>query len=239
MAAIAFDFEDVVPTVQRAHRHASRDDAEEAVQTAVAEGIEKGWDLTARNVVACARFRLLSAKERREAHNLSLDAFTESDVDEAPVELAVAETDFDSHVQLGEAAENPILRRRIAAAKVGTAELRRRGAAAVTRGKAWPDETVAKVRRLRAEGVSYAEVTRRTGVPPTTISNWTTGGFREAPTADTRWSRELIREAIRAYVAEEGRLPNTTDSRDPRLPSARTVQDFYPDWAAALADLDA
>jgi hypothetical protein len=52
------------------------------VQIAAAEGIEEGWKLTAANVVACAKFRLMSIKERREAGNVSsYDAFLETDVD--------------------------------------------------------------------------------------------------------------------------------------------------------------
>jgi len=232
---IAFDFDDVLPTVQRAHSLANRDDAEEAVQTAVAEMLEKGEPLTSPFVVFKARSRLLTALRRRERGNASLDSYLEDDFDEAPVELAIDEVDYDAHAQLREAADNPILRRRLEASRSGAPELRRRGAAATTRGHVFSDEVVAEARQLRRSGWTYSEIAQRIGAGESTVANWCLGRIRRAPTANPGWTRELVVEAVRAVVAEDGKKPTTRQMNfDPRLPDGKTFYRLFDSWAEAL-----
>jgi|GEM_PF-5998046 len=232
---VAFDFDDVLPTVQRAHSLANRDDAEEAVQTAVAEMLEKGEPLTSAFVVQKARSRLLNALRRRERGNDSLDSYLEEDGLEAPVEIAIDEVDYDAHAQLREAFDNPILRQRLEASRTGAPELRRRGAAATTRGRTFSDEVVAKARQLRRDGLTYSEIAEHIGAGETTVANWCLGRIRKAPTAHTGWTRDLVIVAIRAVVTEDGKRPTATQMNpDPRLPNSRTFYGLYDSWAEAL-----
>jgi DNA-directed RNA polymerase specialized sigma24 family protein len=235
-ATVAFDFNEVVPKVQRAYSRANRDDAEEAVQVAVAELLARGKPLTAANVVQGGRHRLMDAFRRREKGNVSLDAFREEDVDQAPLELAVEEVDFEAHAELAAAARNPVLARRLANAQTGAAELRPRGARRATRGVGRSDETVALARRMRAEErLSFAEIGRRLGIPWQTIHNWCTGRARRAPEGPG-WTRELIVAAIRAVAREDGKMPNSeTLKRDPRLPCTSTFYRHFATWREAVA----
>lgn len=233
MSAVAFDFEDVVPTVMRAHSKASRDDAEEAVQTAVAEGIEKGWDLTARNVVACARFRLLSAKKRREAGNLSLEAFAEDDGERAPVELAVSDVDYDSHAHLAEARVDPIMRRRLESVEAGgSRQIQRRGAAHhLTR---YSGEQVDEARRLHREhDLPFAEIARRVGCSATTAAGWVKGRYR---LADTRgWEREDVIAAFTRHAERTGAAPKAKElNADPSMPCLKTVVRLFGSFNGAV-----
>jgi DNA-directed RNA polymerase specialized sigma24 family protein len=232
---VAFDFEDVLPTVQRAHSLANRDDAEEAVQTAVAEMLEKGEPLTSAFVIFKARSRLMNALRRRERKNASLDSYLEDNVDEAPIELAIDEVDYDAHARLREAGDNPILRRRLEASRSGAPELRRRGAAATTRGRVYPDEVVAEARQLRRSGLTYSEIAKRLGAGESTVGNWCSGRIRKAPTANPGWTRELAIEAIRAVVAEDGKQPTASQMNlDPRLPDGKTFYRLFDSWSEAL-----
>lgn len=232
-AAVAFDFDNVVPTVQRAHSRATREDAEDAVMTAVAEGIEKGWDLTARNVIACARFRLLTMKERREAHNVSLDEAMESDVDSAPVELAVEEIDFEAHATLAEAASHPVRSKRLELIQSGApSRLMRRGAA--SRLARYPDEEVELARQLRKAGRSFPEIAAVVAAPQKTIEVWCRRASRVTP-ATLGWTRELMVEAMQHFEREEGRRPVEKDLRgDSRLPTIETTRRLFGRWGAAL-----
>lgn len=161
MTAVAFDFEDVLPTVQRAHSRANRDDAEEAVMTAVEE---------------------------------------------------------------------------LAASKVGAPELRRRGAAATTRGRVYTDAEVAEARRLRAvEKLTYGEIAERIGAAETTVSQWCSGRVRSGPTAATGWSRQLVVEALQAVAREDGRPPSAEGlHNDQRLPDSSTFYRQFDSWGEAM-----
>jgi hypothetical protein len=211
-AEVAFDFDDVTPTVRRAHSAATREDAEDAVMTAVAEGIEKGWELTSRNVVACARFRLLSALERRERRNLSLDSFAEDDGDSVPVELAVEEVDFDAHVELSTARSNPILRQRLedGLVKAWSRELIAEALRAVHRedGKLPVSETMKTDPRLPAQSVfyryydSWEEAVRAAGLVYT------------VPPPRNRWTVEQGTAVLKEWTAAHGRLPTADELRN-------------------------
>jgi hypothetical protein len=149
-------------TIQRAHSAASIDDAEEAAQTAAAELWAKGTPLTAPNVVTRARSRLRDRFNRREARNLSLDAFREEDIDEPSIELAVIEVDFDSHVQLAEVQQHPVTARKLALLQFGGApRIMRRGAA--SRLARYSDEQVNRARALRDSGMTYPDISARSG----------------------------------------------------------------------------
>jgi len=235
-AAVAFDFDEVLPTVRRAHSRASLEDAEDAVQTAVAELLEKGTALTAPNVVTRARSRLIDRFKRREAGNASLDAALEDTEDHAPRDLAVDVVDFDAHAQLAEAADNPVLRLRLEAARVGSGtSMQPRGSASnLTR---YSDETVAEARRLReTTNLSYRKIADRLGVQSEiAVLHWCKGHARTVPTRPG-WSRDLILDSLRAFAREQGRSPRSTDlGRDRRLPNKKTFYRHFKRWADALA----
>lgn len=213
-AVVAFDFEDVLPTVRRAHSAATRDDAEDAIQTAVAELLEKGTPLTAPNVVTRARSRLLNAKARRESRNASLDAFREEDVDNAPVELAIEEVDFDSHVALSD----PVTDARRRAVEGGCRSCR-----------GWTPETVLVALQhythVNGRPPAYRELMVDPNLPyPTTVKRWypTLNEALKAAGLRTRkhlierppWTFDEAREALRDYVADNGRLPTAVDLRN-------------------------
>lgn len=222
MSAVAFDYEDVIPKVQRAVVGATREDAEDAVQLATAELLEAGEPLKTAYVVRRGKFRLIDAKRRREARNVSLDAFRESSADSAPVELAIEEVNFEAHATLAESRRNPILATKIERVERGSAaHMRRTGAANnLTR---WPDSVVAQARKLKETGLSYREVSEATGVPQGTVIRWCRGASRRVPSGGG-WSRETILAAFAAFAREEGRRPSVRDvETDPRLPGPLAI----------------
>jgi len=232
-AAVAFDFDDLLPTVRRAHSGASRDDAEDAIQTAIAEGLEKGWELTAANVVTRARSRLIDAKRRRDSQHSSLDAFREDAEDSPPVEFAVAEDDLDGHLRLREVREAPVTEKLLDAVQVG-------GAASVRpRGEAhhrtrYSDADVARVKALFAQKLSMAEVARRTGLPYSSVCKWCRGVARRAPTT-AGWTPELAIAACQQFQREEGRRPTQEEAkRDRRLPCVKVVQRLFGTWSKLM-----
>lgn len=231
MAAVAFDYADVLPTVRAAAKGATREEAEDAIQTAVMEHLDKGVPLTAANVVQRARSRLLNARQRRDNRNASLDALREDTEDSAPVELAVAEVDFDSHAELAEARRNPILAAKLARAeRGGAAELRRSGTASPS--LRYDDETVARARALRSQGKTWREVAEAVGVRQATVERWGQPGRRPA-VAETGWSFERIVEAVKAVWREDGKPPSYGQcNRDPRLPESRTIRKHCGSWTA-------
>lgn len=228
---VGFDYGDVLPTIRRAHPHASLADAEDAAQVAVEEHLRNGVPLTAANVIQRARSRLLTAK-KREARTLSLDAFAEADVDSAPAEFAIEEVDFDSHVELAEARQNPILRRRLEATERGSApKIQARGEAAPT--TRYPIEIVKEARRLQEGGQSFDAISRQLGIDATTIVNWCRGIYRRIES--NGWSCELIVEAFQAFYQEEGRGPTAEDvKRDARLPALNVLYRHFPSMEDAL-----
>lgn len=234
-AVVEFDFDDVVATVQHFDSRANRDDAEEAVQQGVERLLKRGEPLVAAYVVNKARSALGNIVRRAERRNSSLDAFAESDVDNAPIEFAIEEIDFDAHLELRRAAENPVLRRRLEAARCGTPVIKRRGR--FHHATRYPSEVVEEARRLRRQGGhSYQQIARRVGASQGIVEYWLTQPFVRG--GDTEgWSRELIIEAIRAFAREEGRRPTERDlriRRDPRLPSHGTVERHFKNWGEAL-----
>jgi DNA-directed RNA polymerase specialized sigma24 family protein len=228
---VAFDFDDVLPTVLRAHSAANRDDAEEAIQVAVAEALEKGWEMTAPNIVTCARRRLLNAMRRRERSNVSLDAFLEADEDTAPKEIAIEEVDFDSHVELAEIAANPVMRRRMEAVKRGNRPVIHR------HWGGWSLELAVEAVRafVREEGrrptskdfLSDPRLPGRSilwdlGHNNTTISEL--AGTPPPPKMPGPWSREAILAAYRAFYARAGRWPKDRERRRANgFPGLRTT----------------
>lgn len=230
--AVEFDYDDVLPTIRRAHPDASLADAEDAAQVAIEEHLRKGVPLTAANIVQRARSRLITAKTRG-ARTLSLDAFQESDADSAPLEVAVEEVDFDAHAELAEARRNPILRLRLEAAEQGAvATVRARGS--TTHTTRYPIETVNEARRLRQdEGQSFEAIARQLSVSPAIIQRWCRGEARRMESPG--WSRELIIEAFQAFAREEGRRPTTEDVKwDKRLPALNVLYRLFPNMADAL-----
>lgn len=207
--AVAFDFAEVVPTVRRAHSRASVEDAEDAVQTAVVELLAKGTDLTAPNVVTRARSRLINRFKRREAGNVSLDGLGEADEDHAPREVAIEEVDFEAHVEVAMARENPVLRGRMSSGGYFTGwtrELILEALRIVTRedGKCPRAEALKTDPRLPCITVFY----RRFGTWEEAVE---AAGIEYTPQA---WDREKAVETLRDWTDRHGRLPNSDDLRN-------------------------
>lgn len=234
-AVVTFDFDKVVAKTQRKWPRARREDVEDAVGEAVAGFFEKGGDWGEGAVVQAAYWRLTTMQGRREASNVSLDAFREEDEGEAPVELAVHEDDLDSTVRLSEAAGNPVLALRLDAAQRG-AHPRVAPRGANHQDARYSDEVVAEARRIRdEEKATYKAIAERLGVAhEQTVRYWCQGSSRCVETRPG-WTRDLVIEAILQFDREEGRRPVETDMRsDPRLPSWTTIRRLFGSWAAAL-----
>ncbi len=136
-------------------------------------------------------------------------------------------------------------------------------------------ERIQTARRLRAEGQRIKAIADHLGVSISTVHNYLgasacpqCGGLvaspraarcssctAREPTIQRAWTRAAVRDAIRAWIAEQGRAPSYhewTPSRSspgvweaasPRWPSAAVVCDIYADyrnpWNAAIADAGA
>jgi hypothetical protein len=141
------------------------------------------------------------------------------------------------------------------------------------------DDTVAQrietAWRLRAAGHRIRAIAQELGVSVSTVHNYLRAGScpqcggpvaspraerciactASEPTIERVWTRDTVREAIRAWTAEHGlapsyhewtpsrSLPGTWEADSPRWPSASIVCDLYGDygnpWNAALLDAGA
>jgi hypothetical protein len=231
-SVVEFDYDDVLPTVQRVHPHASLADAEDAVQVAVEEHLRKGVSLIAANVVQRARSRLLTAKAR-EARTLSLDAFREADEDSTLVEVAIDEVDFDSHARLAEADENPVLAERKRAALAGASSgIKPRGTFA--RGSRYTDEQVAEVRRLRGLGLKYADIEAQTGVERSYAASICRGKWRVMPSTEG-WTNEKLDVAMQTFAKRRGRAPTYQEGQQrPDLPNRSVLSERGMTWRQLL-----
>jgi len=129
--------------------------------------------------------------------------------------------------------------------------------------------------RLRAEGHRIRVIADQLGISVSTVHNYLSAGScpqcggpvaspraerciactAHEPTIQSAWSRDTVREAIRAWTAEHGRVPSyhewtpsrsapgVWESESPRWPSAAVVCDVYDEyrnpWNAALLDAGA
>lgn len=136
-------------------------------------------------------------------------------------------------------------------------------------------ERVQAAWRMRAQGGTIRSIAERLGVSVSTVHNYLNAGHcpqcggpvasprahrclsctASEPTLHRRWTREGVREAIRAWRAEHGRAPSyhewtpsrsfpgVWEAESPRWPSAAVVCDIYADyrnpWNAALLDAGA
>jgi len=235
-ATLDFDFEEAVKLVASSNRGLNQADAEDAVQTAVAEGLERGWALTRANVIACAKLRGIDAYRRRERRNLSLDSFRENTEDHAPVELAVEETDFDAHAELSAARDNPVLAVRIS----------------TDRRVRWSRDLIIKAIRafIREEGhrPSHKDLLNDPRLPVISVIERHFGDFPAAleaagssineptkhhPGSVPIWPKPRCEEAVRTWAAEHGRPPTYDDARfDRSLPHPSTIRASYGGWLA-------
>lgn len=243
MQALALDrktLTGVAETVAAKVSGAGHSEAEDAVQTALLEWLEKGDDLdldTSRPVagalVTRAIWRLKSARARREARNLSLDAFAEADEDSAPVELAVNTEDFDSHVRLAEARADPILCERLSATEHGASPWITPRGAFCGRTK-YTDEQVAEARRLRREEkLSYHKIADRIGCSEGIVERWVK---RELRVVDTPgWTGERVIAALRRHFERYGESPLFEHLKDhPELPSSTSIVRLFGSFNKAL-----
>lgn len=172
-------------------------------------------------------------KSRREASNLSLDAFRESD-DDAPVELAIEEVDFDARLTLSEAKDDPILRERLRNVAAGASRaLAPRGTACCQSRHS--DETVGEVRRLRRDdGLTFRAIEDRTGVERSLAAQWCRGVGRLIPTTPG-WTTARAGHTVQMWTRQHGRPPTYRDGqRDPRLPTPSTADRLFGSWRAML-----
>ncbi len=172
-------------------------------------------------------------KSRREASNLSLDAFRDSD-DDASVELAVEEVDFDARLTLSEAEDDPILRERLHNVAAGASRaLAPRGTAC--HHSRHSDETVAEVRRLRRDnGLTFRAIEDRTGVERSLAALWCRGADRLIPTTPG-WTTSRAKQSVQTWARRHGRPPSYKDGqRDPRLPSPGVADRLFGSWRAML-----
>jgi hypothetical protein len=177
-------------------------------------------------------------KRRREAGNLSLDAFEESDDDEAPIELAIEEVDYDAHITLSEAKDNPILRERLRNVAVGASRaLSPRGSAC--HSSRYSDETVAEVRRLRkTDRLTFRAIEERTGIERSLAADWCGGRGRLTPTTPG-WTRSRAVRTVRTWTRRTGRAPTYGDGqRDPRLPNPSAAHRLFGSWRLMLHAAD-
>jgi len=136
-------------------------------------------------------------------------------------------------------------------------------------------ERIERAWRLRADGHTIRAIADQLGVGTSTVHNYLRAGScpqcggpvaspraercisctAHEPTIQPAWTRETVREAIRAWTAERGRtpsyhewtpsrsLPGVWEAESPRWPSAAVVCDAYCDyrnpWNAALVDAGA
>lgn len=232
-ATVDFDFEDVLPTVQRAHSRANRDDAEEAVQTAVAEMLEKGEPLIAPFVVQKARSRLSNALSRRERGNASLNAFEEEEErdDRPPKAIAIVEDDLDDLLATADLDEISLRVLRIVD-RGGAPYLAPRGA--LHPSAKHSDEQMAQVRQLRQQGMTFVEIEQATGVSRYLASAHMRRRVRVAD-SEPGWTRELAVAALCAHRTLLGRVPRLRDLEgNPATPSPKTLERLFGSFVAAL-----
>ena len=136
-------------------------------------------------------------------------------------------------------------------------------------------ERIQTASRMRAEGHGIRAIAQHIGVSTSTVHNYLNAGScaqcggpvaspraerclsctAHEPTIRRGWTRETVREAIRAWTVERGRAPSyhewtpcrsfpgVWEAESPRWPSAAVVCDVYADyvspWNAALVDAGA
>jgi hypothetical protein len=136
-------------------------------------------------------------------------------------------------------------------------------------------ERVETAWRLRAAGLRIRTIAQELGVSVSTVHNYLRAGgcpqcggpvaspraerciacTASEPTIERAWTRDTVRDAIRAWIAEYGRAPSYHDwtpsrsfpgvweAESPRWPSAAIVCDLFSDyrnpWNAALLDAGA
>lgn len=211
-ATIAFDYEDVLPSVRGADSRANADDVEEAIQQAAVELLGKGTPLTAPNIVTRARSRLIAAMSRSEHKNASLDAFAEAADDDVPVELGITETDFDAHVALSE----PLAAARRAAIETGCRSV-----------LGWTPETqvlaIQTFAKRHGRTPSWRELKQDPELPHPNSLDWSFPGLNQVIAAAglakrpllcrPPWSREEAVAAIQMWARVNGRAPTCADLR--------------------------
>jgi hypothetical protein len=213
-------------------------DAEEAVSAAVVDLLEKEgeWDTGA--VVQRATWKLLSARQRRESQNISLDAFRDGGEDHSPIEFATHEVDFEAHLALRGARDNPILGARLEDLEAGGAgTLRRLG---------WSKDLIVRaiIAFMREEGRRPTEREAQSDprLPRIECVREHFGRWSKALEAagvtgiDFKWTPESAVEAAREWCQDHGRAPSYRQAqrRGGPLPWPRTVERLFGSWTRFL-----
>lgn len=219
--------------------------AEEAVMEGLLSLLEKADEYQDRDLDSLkgllytfARFKALHIRDKAMKHRAdSLDSMIEVADETGQGRRALGEAltdesfDADAHDEIIDLTRNPILARKFDAVTKGGSHR------VMGRGEHHPharysDEQVQRVRELRADGCSRAEVAKLTGVPIGYISNLANREGRTFGSTEG-WTRDLMIYAVQRWAKENGRTPT---SREPghALPGNSTVKNEFGPWNALL-----
>lgn len=231
----AIDLEDIIESVRGAMRCDSREEAEDAVSDTIIRTMGRLGKLERRGrldgfIVHAAKEKVLNHRRLRESGNLSLEFLEEAQPgDERKVKpIAVVDDHTDAAVRLGQADDDPILRRlRAIAEQGGSPGIMPRGSCA--KNSRYSDEQVAEVRRLSKEGRRVTQIEAATGVPSSYVSMILHHDARVTESCEG-WTPELVILAFRSFHKRTGRAPQLRDATDPTMPSENTVCRMFGSW---------
>lgn len=239
LAAIKLD--EVIESVQRAMRCHTREEAEDAVQNAILRTMGRLEKLERRGrldgfIVHVAKEMVLNHRRLKESGNLSLEALEEADPSDERCArpVAISEDDLDSTLVIADAADDPVLRQRLALAATGTVPR------IMATGKncalaRYGDEVVNQVRRLLAEGdLTQQQIAERTNTTQSYVSTIRGRASRVAPSMEG-WTDQRILDALRRWAQRHGRPPSYDEcGQDPRLPSGTVLTRHFGAYRDAL-----
>jgi hypothetical protein len=231
----ALDLEDIIESVRGAMRCNSREEAEDAVSETIIRTIGRLDKLENRGrldgfIVHAAKEKVLNRRRLRESGNLSLDFLEEAQPGEerSVKPVAVVEDDIDSAVTLGQAEDDPILKRlRAIVEQGGSPNIMPRGTAA--KNSRYSDGQVAEVRRLAGEGIGPTQIEAATGVPVSYVSMILRRDARVTESCEG-WTPGLVILALQSFHKRTGMVPRIRDSTDAAMPSDGTVSRLFGSW---------
>ncbi len=217
-------------------RGITRQDAEDALQDAWIVLAEKANQLEPGPIggylLRTARFKALHIRDRR-SRVTSLDALTDAAGDSLDVLADQASVGTDAHLELTSLADDPIAGRALAAAQRGASPR------VAPRGMnhqcaRYTDAQVAKVRALRAQGLTYPRIEQLTGVSAGYCPALVGRQSRVTPTTEG-WTKEMAIDAIRRFHDRTGRAPRFRDADgNPTMPCPNTARRLFGTWRDAV-----
>lgn len=228
----------LVEAVLRTVRGITRQDAEDAVQEAWLVLAQKADTLDPGPIggylMRTARFKAMHFRDRRK-RTVSLDALIDDLGDSATMLADARGWSLDAHMALAELDRDPIATKALDAAKKGAAgQIAPRGVN--HRCGRYTDRQVAQVRALRAEGLTFPQIAKRTGVPVGYCSMLASRRARVTETTEG-WTRPMVLDALRRFAARTGRAPRHRDAYGDRtLPSVNTAKRMFGSWRQAVRE---